>query len=83
MKAKDLEEALEMGMDWSLREGCVVLERTVHALLIVWDTSCLNIQSFAAYITIVLTMTNMMSSCCGFGHGVLAKFVFSVRCCPS
>ncbi len=23
MTAKDLEEALEMGMDWSLREGCV------------------------------------------------------------
>ena len=22
MNAKDLEEALEMGMDWSLREGC-------------------------------------------------------------
>ena len=27
MNAKDLEEALEMGMDWSLREGCVASPR--------------------------------------------------------
>lgn len=26
MNANDLEEALEMGMDWSLREGCVYYE---------------------------------------------------------
>ena len=29
MNAKDLEEALEMGMDWSLREGYVWAEDKV------------------------------------------------------
>lgn len=30
MNAKDLEEALEMGMDWSLREGYVWAEDKVE-----------------------------------------------------
>lgn len=30
MNAKDLEEALEMGMDWSLREGYVWAEDKVQ-----------------------------------------------------
>lgn len=30
MNAKDLEEALEMGMDWSLREGYIWAEDKEH-----------------------------------------------------
>ena len=33
MNARDLEEALEMGMDWSLREGYVWAEDKVHKLI--------------------------------------------------
>ena len=32
MNAKDLEEALEMGMDWSLREGYVWAEDKVSKI---------------------------------------------------
>ena len=33
MNAKDLEEALEMGMDWSLREGYVWAEDKVCLMI--------------------------------------------------
>lgn len=33
MNARDLEEALEMGMDWSLREGIKIPESNIFPLL--------------------------------------------------
>ena len=38
MNAKDLEEALEMGMDWSLREGYVWAEDKVCVCVCVLST---------------------------------------------
>ena len=45
MNAKDLEEALEMGMDWSLREGYVWAEDKV-CMIAVTLTKCRILQVF-------------------------------------
>ena len=37
MGARDLEEALEMGMDWSLREGYAWAEDKVNTVLDQWN----------------------------------------------
>lgn len=44
MNARDLEEALEMGMDWSLREGTWKHEMRRNEMLgITWNISALSI----------------------------------------